>query len=283
MEDMVQAGAAFVITGSMLTHVGLVRSGNEDVVAFAFPRRTDPGSAIDLVALVADGMGGHAAGEVASRMAADIIMARVTSARSFTPDVLYDAIMAANAAVFVQSRSDPGLSGMGTTVTAAVVAGRELYLGHVGDSRAYIVSAGKARQISEDHSLVADMLRQGVITEDEAAVSPHRNVITRALGRREELQPDVYASGLPLCAGEMLLLCSDGVSDLLTLEDLARLTTRRTPGEACDAIVEAALAAGGHDNISIGVFAFDATTAFVPVRPRITASFSAIPGPEGGS
>lgn len=260
------------ITGVMLTHVGLVRADNEDVVAYITPRQTDPSAALDLFALVADGMGGHAAGEVASRMAADIMMARIGQTREFTPHLLLEAIEAANLAILAESRSDPARAGMGTTCTAVAVRDGALYLGHVGDSRAYLVRGGIATQISPDHSLVADMVRRGLITEAEAETSADRHVITQALGRRETIAPDVFVDGLKLHPGDAIVLCSDGLSDLVPREAIAATLRDATPDAAASALVAAALAAGGHDNVSVGVFTVSEQPPRPAAVPRVTAS-----------
>ncbi len=261
------------ISGTMLTHVGLVRTSNEDVVAYVTPRQTDPSAALDLFALVADGMGGHAAGEVASRMAADIMLARIGQTRHFTPHLLLAAIDEANLAILAESRSDPARAGMGTTCTAVAVRDGALYLAHVGDSRAYLVRGGIATQISLDHSLVADMVRRGILTEAEAEVSADRHVITQALGQRESASPDIFVDGLALKRCDVIVLCSDGLSDLLPRAVIADAVTAAKPDDAAAALMAAALAAGGHDNISVGVFAVSAEPSPAARASRTTASW----------
>lgn len=144
---------------------------------------------------------------------------------------------------------------MGTTCTVLAVRDGMAYLAHIGDSRAYLLRDRKLRQISEDHSLVAQLVRDGAITEEEAVRSPQRHVIVRALGLEPSVKPYISRKGLPLQAGDALLLCSDGLSDLVDDETIATTVARLPPAEACQELLDRALAAGGTDNISVGVFA----------------------------
>ncbi len=218
------------------TDVGRVREGNEDAV------RVD--ERLHLFA-VADGMGGHRAGEVASATALEALRAAVAAGRPIS-----EAIEAANSAVFSKAHGDENLRGMGTTLTAAVVTDdNSIVIGHVGDSRAYLFHGDELEQITEDHSLVEELVREGRLTPEQAVVHPQRSIITRALGVDEEVQVDVYP--LELDAGDRLLLCSDGLTTMVRPTDIARILRReRDPRRAAEMLVDAANAAGGEDNVS---------------------------------
>jgi protein phosphatase len=251
---VVDCEASLSITGTMVTHPGRVREVNEDVVAYLRTGLAEVESERNLLAVVADGMGGHAAGEVASRIAADTVLRLYLEQADSPPDALRQCMAAANEAIYKHSRSHPECAGMGTTCTILAVEDGTAYLAHIGDSRAYLVRDGKLYQISQDHSLVAEMVRAGQMTEEEAARSPQRNVILRALGIEPAADPWVWRDGLPVRTGDVFVLCSDGLSDLVADSTIRDLVTNLDPFEACDALRDAALAAGGTDNISVGVF-----------------------------
>src|SRR5262249_41749957 len=145
--------------------------------------------------------------------------------------------------------------GMGTTCTVLALRESEFYLAHIGDSRAYLLRDGELRQISEDHSVVAEMVREGKLTEAEAARSPERNIILRALGMEASLAKSVWREGAPLHEGDIFVLCSDGLSDLVDKPTIEETIAALTPPEACQRLLDLALSAGGIDNISVGVFA----------------------------
>ena len=200
---------------------------------------------------IADGMGGAQAGELASRLAKTAIEESVGEAVG--EDGVVGAIQSANARVFERALQDPSAAGMGTTATVALVDEREamLRLGHVGDSRAYRYRGGELEQLTVDHSLVGELIRAGRLTEDEAAVHPHRSVITRALGTEPDV--DVDTTTTALAPGDLLLLCSDGLSAMVRDGDIARIleVERLDPQRAAQALVVAANAAGGIDNVTV--------------------------------
>ena len=219
------------------TDIGRVREGNEDSYLIEPP-----------LYAVADGMGGHRGGEVASQLALETIE------DLFRKDEgsLVEQVRSANHAVYVQSQEDTAVSGMGTTLTAALVEGSELQLAHVGDSRAYLLRAGSLRQLTADHTLVARMVKTGEITEAEAEVHPHRNVLTRSLGTEADVQVDQDVVGL--LDGDRLLLCSDGLTGMVTEDQIkAILETEPDPQRASDRLIKAANRAGGIDNITVVV------------------------------
>jgi len=197
---------------------------------------------------IADGMGGHVAGEVASWTAIEALRASVASGVPIN-----EAIVRANDAVFERAAGDPKLTGMGTTMTAVVVAGgNRLLVGHVGDSRAYYLHDGSLRQLTDDHSLVGELLREGRITAEQAESHPQRAIVTRALGVDAEVDVDVYT--LEVVAGDRVILCSDGLTDMVRERDIERIALGQPdPQRAAVALVDAANNAGGVDNITVVV------------------------------
>ena len=221
------------------THVGLVRSDNEDAYLLAPP-----------LFAVADGLGGHQAGEVASSIAVDTLLEaapRVADAKA-----LGRAARRANTAVLEAAASGRGRSGMGTTLTAAMLDGTRIALAHVGDSRAYLLHYGALEQLTQDHSMVADLVRQGQLTAEEARVHPNRSVITRALGSDPDMMADAFE--VEAATGDRLLLTTDGLTSIVEDTDIGRiLASAPTPGEAVDLLLDAALDAGGRDNVTVVV------------------------------
>ncbi len=242
-------------TWAALTDVGRMRSHNEDAVL------ADPP-----LFVVADGLGGHEAGEVASQLAVETL--RDHAPRRPDANALARAIRAANREVIRAAREGIGRSGMGTTITAALVDGAHVTIGHVGDSRAYVLSAGALSRVTRDHSMVADMIRTGQITEAESRVHPNRSVITRALGTDPNMVADTYE--IDAAPGDRLLLCSDGLSSMLLDRTIATLLgSHADPAAAARALVDAANEAGGQDNISVIVVDLEGERTRAPgVRDR---------------
>jgi protein phosphatase len=204
--------------------------------------------------IVADGMGGHRGGEIASKLAVDTVIASFYASDEKTPVAAFKkAFSEANRVIIEKSREDVALFGMGTTCTALAIRPGEAYFAHVGDSRAYILRGGELKQVTEDHSLVGEMVRSGIISDEDAKVHPRRNVITRSLGTHEELETDTPDSPLPLIDGDVFLLCSDGLTSLVDEEELEVVVGANSPREACDRLVELANAKGGKDNITVQV------------------------------
>ena len=203
---------------------------------------------------IADGMGGAQAGEVASGLAAAAF--EEGAAAIHGEDGVATLVRAANARIFERAVHDPTVAGMGTTATVAVVdenAGT-VTLAHVGDSRAYRYRRGALEQLTTDHSLVGELVRSGRLTEDEAAVHPHRSVITRALGTDADVEVDTLT--VEVVPGDLVLLCSDGLSAMVRDEEIARVleATGAAPREAGEALIAAANAAGGEDNVTVVLF-----------------------------
>jgi serine/threonine protein phosphatase PrpC len=222
------------------TDVGRVRQGNEDDHLVG-----------NRLFAVADGMGGHQGGEVASAMAIDALR----SADLDGPDpleVLVSLIRAANHEVLRRGVGDPALRGMGTTLTAVVIEDDEAGIAHVGDSRAYLFREGRLSQVTEDHTLVQELVRQGRLTSDEAEYHPQRSVLVRALGVDDDVEVDTIR--LPLREDDVLVLCSDGLNGMLDDEEIREiLAGHAEPEAAAFALVEAAVKAGGIDNVTVVV------------------------------
>jgi len=260
------------VTGTMLTDVGLVRGHNEDSVAYL--KRTPAGGG--MLAVIADGMGGHNAGEVASAIAVDTILDVYADRPGDPAEMLAAAFAAANRAIFDRSQDDPACRGMGTTCTVIAVEGDAAFLGHIGDSRAYLLRDGALRQLTTDHSLVNQMFAAGLLTAGEMAGHPDRNIIVKALGTNATAEPDIWREPRRLKDGDVLMLCSDGLVDLVDDGAIARLLAESPPSRACAALRDAALAAGGHDNVSVGVFIVSAEPP--PDDPARTTRPMRIPG-----
>lgn len=242
------------------TDVGRARSANEDAYF-----RDDEGG----VFAVADGMGGHRAGDVASSTAVEAVEELLSEGAS-----LVDAIVAANAAVFTRAQQNPEMRGMGTTVTAAQVADESALLAHVGDSRAYLLRDGQLTQITEDHSLVEELVREGRLSPEEAAVHPQRSIITRALGVDEDVEVDTYE--IDLLPDDRIVICSDGLTSMVRDDEIVRiLRAEDDPQVAADNLVEAANRAGGEDNITVLVIHAEPTGAAKKARRKKAAAASA--------
>ena len=226
---------------------------------------------------VADGMGGAQAGEIASRLAATAL--ETAGPPPGSEQELAELVRTANARIFERATADPLAAGMGTTATVVVVdeGAGTLTLGHVGDSRAYRVRAGALERLTSDHSLVAELVRSGRLTEEEAAVHPARSVITRVLGTEPDV--DVDTATIPVQPGDLILLCSDGLSSMLPDATIAALATAAAgPSEATEALVAAANDAGGEDNIT--VVAFELVEGEPPERPAPEPTLPAASAPD---
>lgn len=233
------------------TDVGCVRDHNEDSLVVAPP-----------LYVVCDGMGGHAAGEVASEIAVRVIENRAPQHADV--EELGRAVEEANLAIIRAAREGRGREGMGTTCTAAILEGERLVIAQVGDSRAYLLSKGRLQQLTRDHSLMADLIEAGHITKEEAKVHPQRSVITRALGSDPRMLPDLFE--LDVNPGDRLLICSDGLTTMLSDEEIAQLLARTADPQLCARqLVNAAIAAGGYDNVTVIVAD---VTGFTEVRRR---------------
>ncbi len=224
-----------VTTFGSRTDVGCVRDHNEDSLVVAPP-----------LFAVADGMGGHAAGEVASEIAVNVLAE--LAPKDLDGAALEHAVEEANHEIIRAARDGRGREGMGTTLTLLWAASKEVYIAQVGDSRAYLLRDGDFQQITQDHSLVQELVNQGVLTPELAAHHPMRNVITRAVGTDEGVEVDLFTKERKL--GDIWLLCTDGLSGMVPDEDIARILRTKAPEAAADALLQTALDNGGRDNVT---------------------------------
>jgi len=233
------------------SHPGVARGYNEDAIQGTLVDQ--PPSPRGYLYLVADGMGGHNAGEVASAGAAKLIYeGYYADADPSVHRSLDKVVRLANAELYAQAQANPALHGMGTTLTGVVIQGDRAYIAHVGDSRLYRVRGGKAEQLTQDHSWVAEQVRAGVLSPDQAEVHPQRNVITRALATAPDVKVD--HSDVDLQVGDVLVLCSDGLSTEVGDSQIAALTTKAAAAqEAVQRLIKLANDNGGEDNISVAV------------------------------
>lgn len=244
------------------TDVGVVRSGNED----AFLMVPDAG-----IFIVADGMGGHAAGEVASEMSVQIVGRSLENIvgrpDAEAAETIRKGIVDANAAIFQRTLVEQDKRGMGTTVTAMVINGERYMIGQVGDSRAYLLRDGQLLQVTKDHSYVQEQVDAGYLTPAQARTHPYSNVITRCVGANSDVAPDVY--GGTLHGSDLFLLASDGLTGMLEDEDLVTiLTSGRSPGELVDKLISEANRRGGLDNVTVIIVRIDG----IDVTDEATAS-----------
>jgi serine/threonine protein phosphatase PrpC len=237
------------------TDVGRQRDHNEDATGFFV------NGANDLLLAVCDGMGGHAAGDVASRGAVEIVRRHFSAAAAGADprSVLFDALVDANDQILTQGQSNAERKGMGTTAAVVWLRGREAWVAHVGDSRVYQLRGGATVFRTVDHTKVQKMVAHGILTPEQAASHPDANVVLRALGhmppggRDPEKRPEVTNAPLKLSKGDALVLCSDGLFDLVSEFDIAKTLVGRTASQATDELIRLANERGGHDNISVAV------------------------------
>src|SRR5215813_9720655 len=239
----------------LVTDVGIVREHNEDSAYM------EPGNGIFVVA---DGMGGHAAGEVASAMAVETVRKTLEEAKSDIEafkkkpsdagrrqlvQLLQNAVLQAHQAVFQRGQSEQDKAGMGTTLDVVLVAGPEAFVAHVGDSRTYLIRDGRTSQITTDHTVAEVLVIEGKLTIEEAQVSPLRTILVNAIGVSADV--GVEMAHVTLKRGDRLLLCSDGLHDYFPIEDeIAQKLSTDAPGDALKDMVELAKTRGGHDNIT---------------------------------
>jgi protein phosphatase len=228
-----------------LSDVGRQRANNQDACGEG---RTRAGARW---MMVADGMGGHAGGETASRIALETVASLLASADSASATALGAAFEAANRAIFEAAERDRALAGMGTTGVAVLFGGDEAWVANVGDSRAYRVRDRALEQITADHSLVAEMQRRGLLTAAEALIHPRRNELLRSLGVEPSVTVDLHT--LDLAAGDLFLLCSDGLSGVLRDVEIAEVLASEPPARAVRTLVDFANRLGGPDNVTVQV------------------------------
>jgi len=232
-----------------LSDIGCHRSVNQDTLGNRIGQFTAKTEGLGLLYAIADGMGGHARGEVASAIAIEQLFARyyTSDAAIEARQTLARVMVETNAAVY-QAGLDANSGTMGTTLAAILLRDNILHVGNIGDSRTYLIRGGKIKQLSQDHSLIGEQVRSGLLTEAQARTSAIRNIITRAVGYREQVEPDTFA--FTVHVGDILLLCSDGLHGLVENEELARIISTKGLGEATTELIELARERGGPDNIT---------------------------------
>lgn len=272
------ASPALDLAAAKLTDVGRKRPHNEDYVEYYAPPDPQQRARKGVIYLVADGMGGHQAGEVASQGAVDSVIAQYYSDPD--PDVgasLVRAIRVANKQIHSQAQADPSKSGMGTTLVAAVVRGRHVYVANVGDSRAYLINRTSITQITEDHSWVEEQVRAGLLTAEQARKHPQRNLVTRALGSKPAVEVDLFEG--EISTGDVLLLCSDGLTGRVGDQEIATVVREHLPAEAARLLVAQANERGGNDNITVLIVRAqeEQLTMPMPIREEPTRRSKLIP------
>ncbi len=240
----------FCLNIAQRTDVGRQRHHNEDNVAYIVPKDALLQAKKGALFIVADGMGGHAAGEVASEIAVSSVSTLYYhDDDSDVAASLLRSINYTNAIIYQRAREQAEHNGMGTTCVAAVLLDDKAYIANVGDSRAYIVRHGWVRQISQDHSWVAEQVRAGAMTEADARMHQLRNMITRSLGSLPEVQVDLFIEQVQ--EGDTLVLCSDGLSGMVNDNEIAQIVEQYPPQECVHHLIERANAHGGPDNITV--------------------------------
>lgn len=221
------------------TDVGRVRRANEDAYWVSPPWFA-----------VADGMGGHAAGEVASELAIESVRQILQSSTGAAEELIPAAVRHANATVWHRSRSEPALKGMGTTLTLLKLESGRCVIGHVGDSRCYLFRGKTLRQLTDDHSVVAELVRTGTLSANEALEHPQRNLLTRALGVGPDVKPDILIEEVQ--PGDKLVLCTDGLTSMLSDDELCEIVSSSLPPDTlASRLVHRANERGGSDNITV--------------------------------
>jgi PPM family protein phosphatase len=237
-----------------LTDIGCQRENNEDHYAYWESEDDAVFSRLGRLAIVADGMGGAEGGQHASRIAVETVRELYSAAGEEAPEQrLIAAFREANTRIQQEARENPALRGMGTTLTACAIVGQQLYYGHIGDSRLFLIRAGKARQLTQDHSLVARLIAAGSLRPEDAESHPQRNVLTAAIGVMDEVQPDCPAEPVSLQSGDTLVLCTDGLWGQVRSSELAVTVGKNPVADGARALVSLAKQRGGPDNITLQV------------------------------
>ena len=228
------------------TDIGQKRTMNQD---FVFASASPVGNLPNLF-VVADGMGGHNAGDFASRYGVSVLVESVKRDTNFNPvRIIRHGIEAANSQIFEQAKRDVSMEGMGTTMVVATVVGNYAYVANVGDSRLYLAADGIFDQVTQDHSLIAEMVRLGELTPEQARNHPDKNIITRAVGTQDTVKIDFF--DIQLEEGNQLVMCSDGLSNMVTDEEIFEIICREDGEDKAKRLIDQANANGGRDNIAV--------------------------------
>jgi protein phosphatase len=247
------AGAQFEVIASVQTDVGCHREINEDSSAYVDP---DDGELLltrGRLVVVADGMGGHSAGEIASKMAVDVISRLYYESPGDARSALMTSFIQANRDIHRSSTEVQGRKGMGTTCTALVLRDGTAMTAHVGDSRLYLIRGGQIYLMTEDHSAVMELVRRGLLTLEEARHHPDKNVILRALGSHKDVEVSIWDEPFPIREGDRFLLCSDGLYDLVEDSEIMEAVLEGDASSACAGLIALAKDRGGYDNVTVAV------------------------------
>ena len=237
-----------------LSDVGCQRENNEDSYLYWEPAGDDEFQRKGRLAVIADGMGGHEGGQEASHLAVETVREVYDAAPGDDPQAaLVESFAQAHARIQEYAEQNPVFQGMGTTCTALVLRGRQLYFAHVGDSRLYLVRDARILRLTRDHSYVGRLVESGIVRAEDAEKHPQRHILTAALGAGREVAIDSSEQALALLEGDDLLLCTDGLWGVVTEEELETTVSGNTPAECCAALVKLARQRGGPDNITLQV------------------------------
>jgi serine/threonine protein phosphatase PrpC len=251
-----QMSASYAVKTSFLCNIGCHRQKNEDAINYVQPADKFALQEKGILAIIADGMGGYQGGEIASQMAVELISQAYYNHAGDDPiQALLKGFVFANQAIYEKALSEPSLRGMGTTCTALVIREGNACFAHVGDSRLYRLRNGELELLTLDHTLVRELVAGGLITAEQAHNHPDRSVITRSLGPHPQVSVDTSETLFPIQLGDVYLLCSDGLHDLVGDGDIRQAISLNTPHVATEYLISLAKQRGGYDNISIGVLA----------------------------
>jgi protein phosphatase len=245
--------ASIEVVAGLKSDVGCIRELNEDSGRFTLPDDPQALRGKGRLFVVADGMGGHSGGEVASQIAVKVITQVYYEDESDPQTALQNAFREANRQIYEVSQTDENLKGMGTTCTALVLRDGSALSAHVGDSRLYLIRDGHIYLMTEDHSAVMEMVKRGWISLSDARHHPDKNVILRAMGSHPEVEVTTWQEPFPLREGDQFLLCSDGLYDLVEDEEIKQIVLASDPQNACENLITLAKERGGHDNITVAI------------------------------
>ncbi len=247
------APSAYTLEAEWASDRGKVRPLNEDCACVVIPEDPVEHERKGVLLVVADGMGGHEGGELASRMTVERVRGSYYRGHADPGTALVDAVRAANREVLDHARRNPQLAGMGTTCVAAAVAGARAWVAYVGDSRLYLVRGGSAYRMTQDHSAAMQLVTNGLLTLDQADHHEDRNVILRAVGTSPQIEISSWQKPFTLQAGDRLVLCSDGMYETIPDQEIAALCAANSAATTCAALMKLALERDGTDNITVAV------------------------------
>ncbi len=245
--------AEYELIASLMTDRGSIREVNEDSCCYIQPQDAEVLKNKGALFVIADGMGGHSAGDVASKIAVDILSRVYYDTPGNSQSVLLKAFREANREIYEAALKNEKLEGMGTTCTSLVLQNGSAILAHVGDSRVYLVRDNQIYLMTQDHSEVMEMVKRGLLNLQEARHHPDKNVILQALGTRAQIEISAWREPFPVRAGDRFVLCSDGLYDLVEDEEIKQAVLTSDPHSACEGLIALAKERGGHDNITVGV------------------------------